>query len=102
MVNRLTASRTPGRPNRFAGVAHASTTVHSPRRTGVLSSSWIENAVSSPTGREASVATKNEESSQNRWNVETNCSTVVQRVATHSAFVFGFDVVISPRDGSRL
>jgi hypothetical protein len=94
-VNRFTASRTPGRPKRFAGVAHASTTEHSPRSTGVLSSSWIENAVSRPTGRVASVATKNVESSQKRWNVATNCSTFEHRVATHSAFCFGFASVIS-------
>ena len=66
LVNRRTLSRTPGRPKRFAGVDHASTTTHSPRSTGVLSSSWIENAVSRPTGRVASVATKNEDSSQKR------------------------------------
>ncbi len=65
-VSRFTARRTPGRPNRLTGVAHASTTVHRPRSTGVLSSSWIENAVSSPTGRSASVDTKNVESSQKR------------------------------------
>lgn len=65
-VRRFTARRTPGRPNRLTGVDHASTTVHRPRSTGVLSSSWIENAVSSPTGRSASVDTKKVVSSQNR------------------------------------
>jgi len=39
-------------------------------------------------GREPKVEMKNEVSSQKRWNVAMNCSTVEQRVATRSAFVF--------------
>jgi hypothetical protein len=41
--------------------------MHSPRSTGCLSASWIENGVSSPIGRLVIVATKNVSSSpQNR------------------------------------
>ncbi len=65
-VSRRMPSRIPGRLNGFSVVVHASSTVHSPRSTGVLSASWIENAVSRPIGRVFSVATKNDESSQNR------------------------------------
>ncbi len=65
VVRRLMPSRMPGRLYGLAGVVHASTTVHRPRSTGVLSASWIENAVSRPTGRVLSVAMKNEVWSQN-------------------------------------
>jgi heme A synthase len=87
-------SRMPGRPNGLAGVVHASMMTHRPRSTGVLSASWIENAVSSPTSREFIVATKNDESSQNLWYVETNWSMSAHRVATHSAFVLVLLVVL--------
>jgi hypothetical protein len=71
--------------------------MHNPRSTGCLSASWIENGVSSPIGRLVIVATKNVSSSpQNRWNVATNCSTLVQRVATQSALVLVLDVFIRP------
>lgn len=52
------------------------------------SSSWIENGVSWPTGRDPFVEMKKLVSSQKRLNVAMNCSTVEQRVATRSAFVF--------------
>jgi hypothetical protein len=64
-VRRRMPSRIPGRLNGFDAVVHASTTTHRPRNTGVLSESWIENAVSRPIGRELCVATKNDVSSQN-------------------------------------
>jgi hypothetical protein len=64
-VSRRMPRRMPGRLNGFAEVVHASTTVHIPRSTGVLSASWIEKAVSSPMGRVVCVATKNDVSSQN-------------------------------------
>jgi hypothetical protein len=64
-VRRRMPRRMPGRLYGFAAVDHASTIVHRPRRTGVLSASWIENAVSRPIGRVVCVATKNDDSSQN-------------------------------------
>src|SRR5215467_428555 len=71
--------------------------MHMPRSTGCLSASWIENGVSSPIGRLLAVATKNVSSSpQKRWNIATNCSTLVQRVATQSALVLVLVVVIRP------
>ncbi len=93
-VSRRTPSRRPGRPYGFCAVAHASRTTPSPCSAGVPPTRSIENAVSSPIGRIASVEMNTELASQNRWKIEMNWSRDVQRVAIRSPRVFCTSVAI--------